>query len=52
MKCIYCGNKAEHIVGGQSVCVKHIDYPDGDVPFFDDFRKYIRKMKLTRGKAQ
>lgn len=25
LKCIYCGDEAEYIAGGMSVCKKHLD---------------------------
>ncbi len=54
MKCIYCGKKAEYIVGGQSVCKEHIKNPRGDVPFVEDFDEYVCKLnkrsKGTNGK--
>lgn len=42
MKCIYCGENAEYIVGGQSCCKKHILNPEMDVPCYEDFKKYVK----------
>jgi hypothetical protein len=45
LRCIYCGQEASFIVGGQSVCRKHIKYPRFDVPHCDEFDKFANALE-------
>ena len=48
MKCIYCGDKVEYIVGGQSVCKKHIKFPRNDVPYTEEFDNYVKLVEAGK----